>query len=80
MTIDIVRDAFLWCFIINMGILLWWFLFITFANNWVYRTHCKWYKIPKETFDAIHYGGIALFKIIIFAFNLVPYIALKIAG
>jgi len=38
MTIDIVRDVLLWCLIINMGILLWWFLFFMFAHDWVY--HC----------------------------------------
>ena len=78
MTIDAIRYAFLWCFVINMGILLWWFLFFILAHDFVYRIHSKWFKISMEKFDAIHYTTIAIFKIFIFACNLVPYIALTI--
>jgi hypothetical protein len=80
MTIDTLRQMLLWCFVINYGLLLWWFLFFTFAHDWVYRIHGKWFKMPVEKFDAIHYAGIAFFKICIFVFNLVPYIALQIVG
>ncbi len=80
MTIDLVRDALLWCFIINIGILLWWFLFFTLAHDWVYQFHGKWFKLPVEKFDTIHYAGIALYKICIFVFNIVPYFALCIVG
>jgi hypothetical protein len=31
-----------------------------------------------EKFDAIHYAGMAYFKIGIFLFHLVPYLALRI--
>ena len=80
MTIDLVRDALLWCFIINMGILLWWFLFFTLAHDWVYQFHGKWFKLSVEKFDTIHYAGIAFYKICIFLFNIVPYFALCIVG
>ena len=80
MIIDVMREAFLWCFIINMGILLWWVGFLLFARNWVYQMHSKFFPIPREQFNAIHYAGLMFFKLTIFAFNLVPYIALKIAG
>jgi hypothetical protein len=80
MTIDLVRDVLLWCFIINIGILLWWFLFFSLAHDWVYHFHGKWYKLSVERFDAIQYGGMAFYKICIFVFNIVPYLALCIAG
>ncbi len=80
MTIDLVRDALLWCFIINIGILLWWFLFFTLAHDWVYQFHGKWFKLSVDKFDAIHYAGMAFFKICIFLFNIVPYFALSIVG
>jgi hypothetical protein len=78
MIIDIVHETLLWCFVINMGILLWWWLFLTFAHNWVYQVHGKWFKISVEKFDTIHYTGILFFKLGIFFFNLVPYLALLI--
>lgn len=78
MTIDMVRDALLWCFVINMGLLLWWFVMFVFAHDWMYRFHGKWFKLSVEQFDSIHYAGMAIFKIAIFVFNLVPYFALLI--
>ncbi len=80
MTIDLVRDVLLWCFIINAGILLWWFLLFSWAHDWVYRFHGKWFKLSVEKFDTIHYAAMAFFKICIFVFNIVPYFALCIAG
>ncbi len=80
MTIDLVRDALLWCFIINIGILLWWFLFFSLAHDWVYQFHGKWFKLSVDKFDTIHYAGMAFFKICIFLFNIVPYFALRIVG
>lgn len=80
MTIQVLREFFLWCLVINVGLLLWWFLFMTLAHDWVYRMHTKWFKLSMETFDTIHYAGMAFFKIAIFVFNLVPYLALHIVG
>ena len=78
MTIELIRDTLAWCAVINIGLLLWWYLFITFAHDWTYRWHTKWFKMSVDTFDAIHYGGMGLFKIGIFLFNLGPYLALRI--
>ncbi len=80
MTIDMVRNALLWCFIINTGLLLWWFLFFTLGHDWIYRFHGKWFKLPVEKFDAIHYAGMTFLKIFIFVFNIVPYFALLIVA
>jgi carboxylesterase type B len=80
MTIQIVRDMLFWCSIINIVFLLWWFLVLTCAHDWIYRFHGKWFKLPVENFDAIHYAGIAFYKICIFLFNIVPYIALHIVA
>jgi hypothetical protein len=78
MTIDVMRQALLWCFVINMGLLLWWSVAIMLMHDFIYRIHSKWFKMSVEKFDSIHYTGIALFKIFIFACNLVPFIALSI--
>ncbi len=80
MTIDLVRNVLMWCSIINTGLLLWWFLFFTLAHDWVYRFHGKWFKLTVERFDAIHYAGIAFFKICILMFNIIPYVVLLIVG
>ena len=80
MTVDIIRDVLAWCTVINFALLLWWFMFFSLARDWVYRVHTRWFRISEEKFDTIHYAGMAFFKICIFVFNLVPYLALRIAG
>ena len=80
MTVEMIRSALGWCFVINMGLLLWWFFAIVVLHDWVYRWHTKWFKLSVEKFDEIHYAGIAFFKIAIFFFNIVPYFALRIVG
>ena len=80
MTIDILREALLWCSIINIGFFLWWFLFFALAHDLVYRLHSRWFNLPVDKFDTIHYAGMAFYKLCIFVFNLVPYFALRIVG
>ena len=80
MTMEMIRSALGWCILINFGVLLWWFAWFTLAHNWVYRVHGKWFKMSVEQFDAIHYGGMTVFKLCILVFNLAPYLALHIVG
>ena len=79
MTIEVIRGVLAWSAVINFGLLLWWFLFFSLAHDWTYRFHGKWFKLTTEQFDAFHYGGMAVFKLGILLFNLVPYLALRIA-
>jgi hypothetical protein len=57
-----------------------WFLAIIFARDWIKQVHGKWFNLSDETFDAIHYGGMAIYKIGILLFNLVPLIAIYFMG
>ena len=76
MSIDILLSVLGWCAIINMGLLIFWFLILVFAHDWVYRIHSKWFEIPVETFNSIHYAGMTFFKIAIFVLNVIPYFVL----
>ena len=78
MTVEVIRSTLAWCAVINLGLLLWWFVFFALAHDWMYRLHGRWFKLTTEQFDALHYGGMAAFKLGILLFNLVPYLALRI--
>ena len=41
MSIELVRDVLLWCTLLNYGVLLWWFLFFTFAHDWMHGFHAR---------------------------------------
>ena len=80
MSIAMVREALLWCTVITYGVLIVLFLFFLLAHDWMHGWHSRWFHLSVEQFDALHYAGMALYKIGILLFNLVPYIALRIVG
>jgi hypothetical protein len=79
-TLEVLRDALGWCALMNIGILLFWFIMISFANDYIYRIHSSLFRISKKRFDAIHYQGMMFFKVGVFMFNIIPYLALRIVG
>jgi len=67
-----------WSSLINMAILLYWFVAIAFARNLIFRWHTRWMPMSMERFTEIHYQGMQYFKLALFFFNIVPYLALRI--
>jgi hypothetical protein len=80
MSLERVRKVLLWCTVINYGVLLVWWLCFLFAHDVMYNLHGLWFHLSREQFDALHYVGIALYKLGILLLNLVPYMALRIIG
>ncbi len=78
MSIETARDVLLWCTVINYAVLLWWFVLFRVAHDRLQRLHGRWFRLSPEQFDAVHYAGMALYKIGILLVNLVPYVALLI--
>ena len=79
MMISELKEILLWCVGINYGVLLIWFGVFVFAHEWMYRLHTRWFKLSVETFDALHYAGLSIYKMGIILLNLVPLIALYIS-
>ena len=80
MDIATVRAFFMWCTILNGGLLILSLLIFACAGDWVYRMHSKWFPIPRDAFNIVIYSFMGLFKIFFLIFNLVPYVALVIVG
>ncbi len=71
--------AFLgWCLVLNYSLLLIWFLLFSLAHDWLHNLHSKWFKLTAQQFDLANYCAIGLFKLLVFVFNLAPYLALLI--
>jgi len=77
--IDLLGDFLLWCALVNYAVLFAWFLVFTCAHQALYRLHRRWFGLAENQFDAIHYSGMAAYKIIVLTLNVAPYIALRIA-
>jgi hypothetical protein len=75
--VETIRSFVAWCTVFNWVLLLVWWGFIVFAGDWMRKFHGKWFDLSKQTFDTIHYAGMAFLKILIIVFNLVPYLVLR---
>ena len=80
MDIDSITAFFMWCTILNVALLLLSSLLCLCAGDWVYRIHSKWFSISRETFNVVIYSFIALYKLLVIVFILIPYMALVIVG
>jgi len=72
-------DFLLWCTILNYLILLLWFIVFSLGHDWMIKLHGRFRLTPAQ-FDALHYGGMSVYKIGILLLNLVPLIALHIVA
>jgi hypothetical protein len=61
------------CLAINTGLLVIWFGMFAIASDWIFK------NLSRESFEAIHYGGMAALKVTVVLFNLVPLLALMVA-
>ena len=71
---------FMWCTIIDGGLLL----LAVLANLWaagpLYDLQSLWFGLPRETVSVAMYAFLGAFKMLWLVFNAVPYVALLIVG
>ena len=76
MNIDALQAFLWWCAGINYAILLLWFAVFVFAHDWTYRVHSRWFRLTPESFDAMNFIAVAIYKVGNILFFIVPAIAL----
>jgi hypothetical protein len=80
MDMQTLTSFFMWCTIINAGLMFVWMGIWMAAPDLVYRLQNFFFPIPRETFTVVFYSFLGLFKIFVIVFNAVPYVALLIIG
>ena len=78
MDIQTVTTFFMWCTILNLGLLILTSIMCVFCADFSYRMNNKLFSISREAFNVIIVSFIGLFKIVVIVFCIVPYIALLI--
>ncbi len=79
MDVELLTRFFMWCTILNGSLLLISSLLgMVFSTDFVYGIHSKWFPMQKDTFNAVLYALIGIWKIIIFVFNVIPWAVLAI--
>jgi len=78
MTVEALRNLFLWCSILDYGLLIVWAVFLfLLPHQWFYRW-AGLFHISKEELDRANLPLLGFFKLLVLVFNLIPYIALRI--
>ena len=65
-------------FLMGVALLALWFFFFLAGGQWAYRIHSRWFEITKRDFDLMNYCGMALLKISILTFFLIPYLSIRL--
>ena len=80
MDVQVLTRFFMWCTVLNVGLILIAFLLWVLAGDFVYKTHIKWFPMPRETFNVVWYSVLGMYKILFLVLNVVPWAALAILG
>lgn len=78
MDIGTLTTFFMWCTIINGGLLVFSSIMCMLLKNWMFGMHSKMFGISRDAFNVSIYAFLGVFKIVWFVFNVVPYVALLI--
>ena len=73
---DAIKELLLYSLAFNYAILIIWFGVFSLAHDWMYRLHSRWFRLSPETFDALHYAGMSVYKIGVMLLNIAPLVAL----
>lgn len=77
MTLENLSALLGWSCLLNYLVLLIWFAFFSIGHDWIYRLHSRFFNLRLESFDAVHYGLMGIYKLGIFLFNLMPWLILQ---
>jgi MFS superfamily sulfate permease-like transporter len=76
--LETIARVLIRCFFMGVALILIWLGFLVFAGEFTYNIHSWFIPISRQQFDCIHYAAMAITKLCIFLFFLLPYIAIRI--
>ena len=66
-----------WCALVNYALLIVWFLVLIGAGDWYFEMHrAIGIDMTNEALKALHFGLYGQMKMLVFIFNLVPFLVL----
>ncbi|MEO9385919.1 DUF6868 family protein [Chromobacterium phragmitis] len=75
-----LEQVLLYSTIFHYLVLILWFCLFFYAHDALFRLQRRWFRISEPAFDLLNYGGIGLYKILVFVFNVAPLLALWLAS
>ncbi len=80
MNIQTLTAFFKWCTMVNGTLLVLGIVVFMVAPGAGYQVQAIMFPLTQESFNAVMYASLGLFKILFLIFNIVPYAALRIVG
>ena len=78
MNIELLRTFLMWNVILNGALLSLMSVVFIFAGDRVYRLHHRWFPMPRETFTVVLYAFLGFYKILVYVFAVIPFVAVLI--
>jgi len=78
MRTDSLLAFFGWCSVINLGVLIISSVMLMACPDWVMAMHSKMFGLEEKELGSLYFRFLAYYKIVVIAFNLAPYFALRI--
>lgn len=78
MTTDSLLAFLGWCSVINLGVLIFSSVMLMACHGWFMAMHSKMFGLEQKELGSLYFRFLAYYKIVVIAFNLVPYFALRI--
>ncbi len=77
---ETVRAVLGWSSLLNLGMLAFAAILVMVAGDPIKRIHSRLYGLSGADLDRAYFQYMANYKIMIFVFNLAPYLAMRIVG
>ena len=78
--LDSVTNILGWCSVLNIGLLCGSALCVTLMRDTVMKIHARMFGVDEADLPGVYFRYLAQYKILVLIFNIVPYLALKIAS
>ncbi len=79
-SIDTLTSFLGWCSVINIGVLVFTTIVLTIMRGPIASIHSRLFGLNQAELPSAYFQYLGNYKIAVFIFNVVPYIALKIMG
>lgn len=77
---ETLRAVLGWSTVLNLGLLIFAAIVLMFAGDKIKEVHSRLYGLSSVDLDRAYFQYMANYKIMIFVFNLAPYLAMRIVA
>ena len=78
MKIEQIQKFLGWCTVLNFVLLGFTTLMLMIAHDWAYYIHGKMFNVSLETYDALLFSYLAIWKALVIVFVFIPYLAIRL--